>query len=69
MFSALSTSDAVAPLLLPMWQLVIGALVLVALGTSVKRLARRGHSRMTTALLLIGSMIIGIAVLSILLHP
>ena len=44
--------DALLGLLLPFWQLVIGAVVLAVLLLSVRRLARRGPSRMTTALLI-----------------
>ena len=46
-------------LLLPFWQVVIGAVVLVVLVLSVRRLARRGTSRMTTALLVTGGGIVG----------
>ncbi|GAB2960182.1 hypothetical protein GCM10027280_56270 [Micromonospora polyrhachis] len=62
------TQDPLLGLLLPLWQLVIGVLVLVAVLLSVQRLARRGHSRMTTAMLVTGSVIVGLAVLSILVQ-
>jgi hypothetical protein len=52
--------------LLPFWQLIIGGLVLVAILGSAQRLARRGHSRMTTALLVWGGAILGVAVLGLL---
>jgi hypothetical protein len=58
--------DALSGLLLPFWQLIIGGLVLVAILGSVQRLARRGHSRMTTALLVTGGAILGVAVLGML---
>lgn len=60
--------DAVLGLLLPFWQLVIAGFVLVALVVSVRRLAGRGPSRMTTGLLVTGAAIIGLAVLGILLQ-
>ncbi|WP_116508025.1 hypothetical protein [Micromonospora sp. B006] len=58
--------EAVLGLLLPFWQLVIGACVLAVLLLSVKRLARRGPSRMTTALLVTAAAIAGIAALGLL---
>lgn len=60
-------NDALFGLLLPIWQVVIGALVLIAMAVSVQRLARRGQSRMSAALLIVGGMIVGIAALSMLL--
>ncbi|MDG4789299.1 hypothetical protein O7626_25795 [Micromonospora sp. WMMD1102] len=60
--------DSVTALLLPFWQLVIGGLVLLAVVASVRRLARRGPSRMTTGLLVTASAIIGLAVLGMLLQ-
>ncbi|MFC4107243.1 hypothetical protein [Micromonospora zhanjiangensis] len=60
--------EAVLGLLLPMWHLVIGALVLFAVVASVRRLARRGRSRMTTALLVTAGTIISFAVIGILLQ-
>lgn len=62
------TQDPLLGLLLPLWQLVIGVLVLAAVLLSVQRLARRGNSRMTTAMLVIGSVIVGLAALSILVQ-
>ncbi|MFC0098193.1 hypothetical protein ACFFKH_11705 [Micromonospora marina] len=58
--------DALLGLLLPFWQLVIGAVVLAVLLLSVRRLARRGPSRMTTALLITAGAIAGIAALGLL---
>ena len=55
-------------LLLPFWQLVIGAFVLVVVLASVRRLARRGPSRMTTALLIIAVAIAGFTVVGVLLE-
>ncbi|MBU8856580.1 MULTISPECIES: hypothetical protein [unclassified Micromonospora] len=57
--------DALLGLLLPFWQLVIGAVVLAVLLLSVRRLARRGPSRMTTALLITAGAIAGIAALGL----
>ena len=54
-------ADALLDLLLPLWQLVIGTLVLVTLVVSVLRLIRRGPSRMGGAMLLAGSAVIGLA--------
>ncbi|GIG92116.1 hypothetical protein [Plantactinospora endophytica] len=60
--------DSFTALLLPFWQLVIGGLVLLAVIVSVRRLARRGPSRMTTGLLVTASAIIGLAVVGMLLQ-
>jgi len=60
--------DSFSALLLPIWQLVIGGLVLLALLMSVRRLASRGRSRMTTGLLVTGSVIVGLAVVGVLLQ-
>lgn len=60
--------EAVLGLLLPMWHLVIGALVLLAVVASMRRLARRGRSRMTTALLVTAGTIVGLAVVGVLLQ-
>ena len=58
-------SDALLGQLFPMWHLVIGAFVLVVLVLSIRRLAARGPSRMTTALLVTGGAIAGLTALSI----
>ncbi|MBB5477054.1 hypothetical protein [Micromonospora parathelypteridis] len=60
--------ESLLGLLLPFWQLVIGAVVLVVLVISVGRLARRGRSRMTTALLVTAAAIAGFAVIGVLLE-
>ncbi|SIN15019.1 hypothetical protein [Micromonospora cremea] len=60
--------EALLGLLLPFWQLVIGAVVLVVLVLSVGRLARRGRSRMTTALLVTAAVIAGFTALGVLLE-
>jgi hypothetical protein len=56
--------DVLFGLLSPVWQLVIALLVLVTMAVSVLRLLRRGPSRMGGAMLLIGSALVGIAVVS-----
>lgn len=60
--------DALLGLLLPFWQLVIGAIVLVVVLISVRRLAERGPSRMTTALVVTAMAIISFAVVGVLLE-
>ncbi|MEO3780609.1 hypothetical protein ABGB16_28115 [Micromonospora sp. B11E3] len=60
--------EALLGLLLPFWQLVIGAVVLVVILVSLRRLARRGRSRMTTALLVTAAAIAGLTVLGVLLQ-
>jgi hypothetical protein len=61
-------SDALLDLLLPLWQLVIGLLVLVTLVVSVHRLVLRGPSRMGGAMLMVGAVVVGVAVLSYLVQ-
>ncbi|MFY1636951.1 hypothetical protein ACN27F_27345 [Solwaraspora sp. WMMB335] len=58
--------DAISALLLPFWQLVIGAVVVVAVIVSIHRLTRRGRSRMTNALLLLGGAIVTLAIIGVL---
>ncbi|WP_229403645.1 hypothetical protein [Micromonospora okii] len=60
--------EALLGLLLPFWQLVIGAVVLVVILVSVGRLARRGRSRMSTALLVTAAAIAGLTVIGVLLQ-
>ncbi|GAA4573271.1 hypothetical protein GCM10023176_37910 [Micromonospora coerulea] len=60
--------EALLGLLLPFWQLVIGAFVLFVVVVSIGRLARRGASRMTTALLVSAAAIAGFTVLGVLLE-
>jgi hypothetical protein len=61
-------TDALLDMLLPVTQLVIGALVLVAVVVSIHRLLRRGPTRMGGALLLSGGAVIGLAVVSYLVQ-
>jgi hypothetical protein len=59
-------ADALLDLLVPLWQLVIGVVVLVAVVAMTLRLAGRGQSRMRNALLVIGVAILGVALIGIL---
>jgi hypothetical protein len=59
--------DALLGLLFPVWQLLIGVCVLVTVVLCSWRLARRGPSRMTRALIVTGGAVLGIATLGILL--
>jgi threonine dehydrogenase-like Zn-dependent dehydrogenase len=59
-------ADALMNLLFPLWQLVIGAVVLIAVIVVALRLAHRGRSRMRTAMLVTGAGILGLAVIGIL---
>ena len=61
-------ADALLDLLLPMWQLLIGALVLVTVVVSVHKLFLRGPSRMGGAMLLSGGAVIGLAVIGYLVQ-
>ena len=61
-------SDALLDLLGPLWQLVIGLLVLVTLVVSVLRLIRRGPTRMGGAMLLTGGAVIGLALVGYLVQ-
>jgi hypothetical protein len=63
---AAPSDDAVLSLLLPFWQLVIGGAVLIVLVLSIRRLASRGPSRMSTALLVTGGAIVGLALIGLL---
>ena len=65
---AVIASDALLDLLMPLWQLVIGVLVLVTLVVSVHRLVMRGPSRMGGAMLMVGAVVVGVAVLSYLIQ-
>ena len=56
-------ADALLDLLFPLWQLIIGVLVLVAVAVSVLRLAKRGPSRMSAAMLVVGGAVVCLAVL------
>jgi hypothetical protein len=57
-------SDALFGLLIPLWQLVIGLLVVITVVVSVHRLFMRGPSRMGGAMLLAGGAVVCVAVVS-----
>ena len=58
--------DALLGLLLPFWQLVLGAvIILFVVGASV-RLARRGPSRMNTAIIITGAALLGLVLIGVL---
>ncbi len=61
-------SDALFGLLMPLWQVLIGVLVLVALLVSVHRLFMRGPSRMGGAMLIAGGAVVCVAVVSYLVQ-
>jgi threonine/homoserine/homoserine lactone efflux protein len=61
-------TDPLLSMLLPFWQMVIGLCVLAAVVVAGVRLARRGRSRINTALLLTGGAVVGICALGILLE-
>jgi threonine/homoserine/homoserine lactone efflux protein len=61
-------TDPLLSILLPFWQMVIGLCVLAAVVVAGVRLARRGRSRINTALLLTGGAVVGICALGILLE-
>jgi hypothetical protein len=63
-----SAQDALLNLLLPIWQVAIGLCVLAAVVVVGIRLARRGPSRVATALLLTGGAIAGICALGLLIE-
>ncbi|MGC9671045.1 hypothetical protein ACNTMW_31430 [Planosporangium sp. 12N6] len=64
--TATTGGDALLATLAPIWQVVIGGCVLVTLVAASARLARRGRSRMTTALLVVGAAIVGLAIIGVL---
>ncbi|MFD2768533.1 hypothetical protein [Micromonospora eburnea] len=66
--AATLAEETLLGLLLPFWQLVIGAFVLFVVVVSVGRLARRGPSRMTTALVITALAIAGFTVVGVLLE-
>ena len=61
-------ADALTGMLVPLWQFVIGALVLVTVVVSTRRLFMRGPSRMGGAMLLSGGAVIGLAVVGYLIQ-
>jgi hypothetical protein len=61
-------AEALTGLLMPIWQLVIGVLVLVTVAVSSYRLFMRGPSRMGGAMLLAGGAVVCVAVISYLVQ-
>ena len=59
-------ADALMDLLFPLWQFVIGATVAVVVAVVGLRLARRGRSRMRTAMVVVGSGILGLTLFGVL---
>ncbi|MEV0133642.1 hypothetical protein AB0H83_34920 [Dactylosporangium sp. NPDC050688] len=59
-------ADALLELLFPVWQFVIGVVVVLVVVIATYRLALRGPSRMGTVLLVTGAVIVGITVFGIL---
>ncbi|MEV6488293.1 hypothetical protein AB0M20_06610 [Actinoplanes sp. NPDC051633] len=60
--------DALFGLLIPLWQVVIGLMVLVTVVVSVRRLFLQGPSRMGGAMLLAGCALVCVAVVSYLVQ-
>jgi hypothetical protein len=61
-------ADALFDLLVPLWQLVIGVLVLVTVVVTAHKLFMRGPSRMGGAMLLVGGAVVCVALLSYLVQ-
>ena len=62
----LFAAEALLGMLAPMWQLVIGVMVLVVVIVSMYRLLLRGPSRMNRAVVVMGGAIVGVFLLGIL---
>ncbi len=58
--------DALLGLLAPFWQLVVGAAVVVFTLGAAARLARRGRSRMNTAIVVTGGAVVGLVLIGVL---
>ncbi|GAA4926187.1 hypothetical protein [Actinoplanes utahensis] len=61
-------ADAFLGLLVPLWQLVIGLLVLVTVVVSARKLLMRGPTRMGGALLLAGGAVLALTAISYLVE-
>jgi uncharacterized Tic20 family protein len=59
-------ADALLGLLLPFWQLVLGGVIIVFVFVASVRLARRGRSRMNTAIIVTGAAVISLVVIGVL---
>ncbi|WP_430782955.1 hypothetical protein [Actinoplanes sp. G11-F43] len=64
---ALAT-DAVLSLIAPLWQWVIGLLVLVTVVLSARKLLMRGPSRMGGALLMVGGAVVALTAITYLIE-
>lgn len=62
-------ADPLLDLLAPFWQGLLGVCVLLTLVVAAVRLARRGQSRMRTALVVCAGAIVGLALIAMLLSP
>jgi hypothetical protein len=60
-------ADPLLDLLAPFWQGLLGACVALTLVVAAARLARRGRSRMRTALLISGGAVIGLALIAVMM--
>lgn len=58
--------DALLNLLLPVWQVAIGLCVVAAVVVVAVRLAQRGPSRVTTALVVTGTAVLAICTVGVL---
>jgi hypothetical protein len=63
---AATASDGLLATAAPIWQIVIGGCVLVFLVAASARLVRRGRSRMTTALVVVGAAAVSLAIIGVL---
>jgi hypothetical protein len=59
-------ADALLGLLLPVWQIAIGLCLAAVLVVALWRLAARGPSRMTTAMVVAGAAVLGLAAIGLL---
>jgi hypothetical protein len=59
-------ADALMDLLSPLWKVVIGGTVAVVVAVVGLRLARRGRSRMRTAMVVVGAGILGLTLFGVL---
>jgi hypothetical protein len=59
-------ADALLGLLLPFWQLVLAAVIILFVLAASVRLARRGRSRMNTAIIVTGVALLGLVVIGVL---
>ena len=59
-------ADALLGLLSPLWQLVLGGTIIVFVIAASVRLARRGRSRMNTAIIVTGAAVLSLVVIGVL---